>query len=84
MLKSRHRVVPRLLELMSRLSLFFFILGKPIPAPNPIVLILSGAVEKPSFIASSMLVIRGPYPYSTALCCLLKSEASLYRRGCVL
>ena len=33
-------------------SVYFFILGSPIPAPKPRARTLSGAVEYPSFIAN--------------------------------
>ena len=51
--------IPRVL-ITTNESEFFFMLGKPIPAPNPISLTFGEAVEKPSSIARSMSTIPGP------------------------
>ena len=61
MLTSIVTVVPTpTVDCTSNLSTFLLMLGKPIPAPNPISLTSGDAVEFPSCIAHSMSGIPGP------------------------
>ena len=58
-------VINNLVPFPSSVSIFnsseyFFIFGKPIPAPNPSERTLSGAVDQPSFIARLISGIPGP------------------------
>ena len=62
------RVVPfPTSECMSKSSLYFFMLGRPIPAPKPSARMFWGAVDQPACMASSTLGMPGPWSVKTTL-----------------